>query len=108
MHDLVGDIRGNASCIAHHILLDVLRVVVVGILRACRVFGAIGSSARALPSHMHLVFGRRGSLRDHGAVCYPGVDHCDLAVGLSLVSHYLFVILIALCVILIDEVDKLG
>lgn len=104
MHDLVGDVRGNASCIAHHILLDVLSVVVVGILRACRVLGAIGSSARALPSHMHLVFGRRGSLRDHGAVCYPGIDHRDLAMGLSLVSHYLFVVLIGLDVLLIDKV----
>ena len=104
MHDLVGDVRGNAACIAHHILLDVLSVVVVRILRACRVLGAIGSSARALPSHMHLVFGRRGSLRDHGAVCYPGIDHRDLAMGLSLVSHYLFVVLIGLDVLLIDKV----
>ena len=104
MHDLVGDVRGNASCIAHHILLDVLSVVVVRILRACRVLGAIGSSARALPSHMHLVLGRRGSLRDHGAVCYPGIDHRDLAMGLSLVSHYLFVVLIGLDVLLIDKV----
>ena len=104
MHDLVGDVRGNASCIAHHILLDVLSVVVVRILRACRVLGAIGSSARALPSHMHLVFGRRGSLRDHGAVCYPGIDNRDLALGLSLVSHYLFVVLIGLDVLLIDKV----
>jgi len=104
VHDLVGDVRGNAACIAHHILLDVLSVVVVRILRACRVLGAIGSSARALPSHMHLVFGRRGSLRDHGAVCYPGIDHRDLAMGLSLVSHYLFVVLIGLDVLLIDKV----
>jgi len=104
VHDLVGDVRGNAACIAHHILLDVLSVVVVRILRACRVLGAIGSSARALPSHMHLVFGRCGSLRDHGAVCYPGIDHRDLAMGLSLVSHYLFVVLIGLDVLLIDKV----
>lgn len=104
MHDLVGNIRGNAPRVAHHVLLDVLRVIVMGILRACCVFGAVGSSARALPSHVHLVFGRCGSLRDHRAVCYPGIDHRDLAVGLSLVSHYLFVVLVGLCILLIDKV----
>ena len=54
------------------------------------VFWAACTSTWSLTSHMYLILCRGGSLRDHGAICYPIIYHSNLTILIRLNINGLF------------------